>query len=156
VIVEAEFATEWKGGLPPDPSQWYRFGGDRTQAEATFLSDDDRTTMVSFGASDVGIVSLPEGYVRMSLRCEAKQGSGIFGQIPEHFRELKRFVFLAYGLQKEYSDSHRVRFRTIRMRFFVNGIEHFSAHLDVNKELVVEGEPIVTIPKSLPIEFSAP
>jgi hypothetical protein len=158
VVVEAEFTTEWKDGKIPDPSHWIRTAGGEKEVEATFVSDDERKTTVYFGnPGDLKILPLSEGYVRMSYRTDAAPGSEIFGTLPENIRELKQFVFRAYGLQKENSNAERARFRTIRIRFFVNGIARFSAHIDLNDELVLETTPLsVVVNKSLPIEFLTP
>jgi len=128
VVVEAEFTTEWIGGTPPDPHKWFRAGGAASVAETTLVLDDNRTITIPFGASDdLDIVPLPDGYVRMSYRADAKPGSQIFSESLDHIRELGRLSIVAYGLQREYSKSHHAHVRGIKMRFFANGVDRSPA-----------------------------
>jgi hypothetical protein len=162
VLIEAEFATGWTGGTPPDLHKWLRVAGAADEAEITFALDDNRTITIPFGSSDsCDLVPLSEGYVRMSYHANAKPGSQIFSESPEHIRELSRFWILAYGLQSEYSNSRRAHVRSIKLRFFANGVERFLAHLDPNMRFSLQGDTpnattVLRINMPVPIEFVTP
>ena len=155
VSIEVEFATKWKSGKPPDPSHWLKTGGGGAgEVEVVFTLDDKRQIRVPFGSADnIAIAPLSGQYVNLSYRADATPGSEIFGQLPEHIRELKTLSFQGYGFRKDFSESGRATIRKINVRFYVNGIARLSLLIEREQEMVLEENELrisTTVP--LPIK----
>ena len=158
IIIEAEFIADWKNGSPPDPSGWLRAaGGGHGSVALDLQSKDVDWFSVEFSHSDgLRIEKLPSGYVRLSMTADAKPGGAIFGTEAADIRSIRNLWFVAYGLEKANVNAVVVQFRTIDLRFFVNGNLSFRLHHEVPPNAGVkvadQGTTKITLPGPLPIE----